>query len=64
MKRVAANAHVPTPWLFKPTKLPDDTTYYCLDYSFRYQCDIRYSFLQLSEPGRSYPDETGDVSAQ
>ena len=24
MKRVAAGAHLPTPWLFEPAKRPDD----------------------------------------
>ena len=31
MKRVAAGAHLPTPWLFEPTKRPDDRADYCLD---------------------------------
>ena len=30
MKRVAAGAHLPTPWLFQPAKRPDDTADYCL----------------------------------
>ena len=31
MKRVAAGAHLPAPWLFQPSKRPDDRTDYCLD---------------------------------
>ena len=31
MKRVAAGAHLPTPWLFEPVKRPDDRVDYCLD---------------------------------
>ena len=34
MKRVAAGAHLPTLWLFEPTKRPDDRADYCLDCSF------------------------------
>ena len=34
MKRAAAGAHLPTPWLFEPPKRPDDRTDYCLDCSF------------------------------
>ena len=34
MKRVAAGAHLPTPWLFEPAKRPDDRADYCLDCSF------------------------------
>ena len=31
MKRVAAGAHLPIPWLFEPAKRPEDRTDYCLD---------------------------------
>ena len=31
MKRVAAGAYLPTPWLFEPAKRPDDRAYECLD---------------------------------
>ena len=31
MERVAAGAHLPTPWLFEPAKRPDDKTNYCLN---------------------------------
>ena len=34
MKRVAAGAHLPTPWLFEPAKCLDNTADYCLDCSF------------------------------
>ena len=34
MKRVAAGAHLPTPWLFEPEKRADDRVDYCLDSSF------------------------------
>ena len=30
MKRVAAGAHLPTPWIFEPAKPPDDRADYCL----------------------------------
>ena len=33
MNRVAAGAHLPSPWLFEPAKRPDDRTDYCLDNS-------------------------------
>ena len=32
MQRVAAGAHLPTPWLFKPAKRLDDRADSCLDY--------------------------------
>ena len=32
IKRVAAGAHLPTPWLFEPAKRPDDRANYCLDW--------------------------------
>ena len=31
MKRVAAGALLPTPWLFKSAKRPDDRADYCLE---------------------------------
>ena len=33
MKRVAAGAHLPTPWLFEPAKRLDDRADYRLDFS-------------------------------
>ena len=41
MKRVAAGAHLPTPWLFEPAERPDDKTDYCLDCSFFPQCEYQ-----------------------
>ena len=38
MKRVAAYAHLPAPWLLEPAKRPDDRADYCLDSSFLSQC--------------------------
>ena len=34
IKRVAAGAHLQTPWLFELAKRPDDRADYCLDCSF------------------------------
>ena len=31
MKRVAAGAHLPTPWYFEPAKRSDDRADYCLE---------------------------------
>ena len=47
MKRVAAGAHLPTPWLFEPGKRPDDTADYCLDCSFLPQCKHRVLVFTL-----------------
>ena len=33
-QRVAAGAHLPTPWLFEPAERPDVKADYCLDCSF------------------------------
>ena len=38
MKRVAAGAHLPVPWLVETAKRPDDRADYCLGCSFRPQC--------------------------
>ena len=38
MKRVAAGAHLPTPWLFEPAKRPDDRADYYLGCSFLPWC--------------------------
>ena len=32
MERVAASVYLPTPWLFEPTKRPDDRADYCLEF--------------------------------
>ena len=53
MKRIAAGAHPPTPWLFEPAKRPDNRANNCLD-----------SFLNLSEVGRAFWANSGDGSAQ
>ena len=34
MKRIAAGAHLSTPWLFESAKRPDNRADYCLDCSF------------------------------
>ena len=38
MKRVAAGAHFPTPWLFEPAKLSYNRADYCLSCSFLFYC--------------------------
>ena len=47
MKRVAAGAHLPTPWLFEPAERPGDRADYCLGCSFLPSANIRYALLQL-----------------
>ena len=37
MNRVAAGAHLSTPWLFEPAKRSDNRADYCLDCSFLHQ---------------------------
>ena len=51
MKRVAAGAHLPTPWLFEPDKRPDDRADYCLDCSFLPQCKHRVLVFTLEWSG-------------
>ena len=51
MKRVAAEAHLPTPWLFEPVKRPDDRANYCLDCSFLPQCKHRVLVFTLEWSG-------------
>ena len=65
MKRVAAGAHLPTPWIFDPAKRPDDRADYCLNYSFLPWCKHqgRHSFLQLSGMGRALWANSGESSA-
>ena len=62
IKRVAAGAHLPTPWLFEPAKCPDDRADYCLDCSFLPQCkhQVPYSFLLLSGVGRALCANSGE----
>ena len=44
MKRVAAGAHLPTPWLFEPAYRPGDRADYCLDCCFSFtSCTKLYS---------------------
>ena len=38
MKRVAAGAHLPTPWHFEPAEREDDRADYCLGRSFLPKC--------------------------
>ena len=57
MKRLAAGAHLPTPWLFEPAKRPDE---YCLGYSpASSNANTRYSFLPLRELGRVLQSRLG-----
>ena len=51
MKRVAAGAHLPTPWLFEPAKRPDDRADYCLDCSFLPQWKHRVLVFTLEWSG-------------
>ena len=51
MKRVAAGAHLPTPWFFEPAKRPDDRADYCAVSTP--SGSTRYSFLHLSGVGRA-----------
>ena len=51
IKRVAAGAHLPTPWLFEPAKRPDDTADYCLDCSFLPQWNHRVLVFTLEWSG-------------
>ena len=47
MKHVAAGAHLPTPWLFEPAKLPDDRADYCMNCSFLPQLKHRVLVFTL-----------------
>ena len=51
MQRVAADAHLPTPWLFVPAKRPDDRADYCLDCSFLPQWKHRVFVFTLEWSG-------------
>ena len=46
MKRVAAGAHLPTPWLFEPAKRPDDTADYRIHKWSRTERYISYRLKQ------------------
>ena len=62
--RIAAGAHLPTPWLFEPAKHPDDRADYCVTAVSSPSASTRYSFLQLSEQGRALWANIGEGSAQ
>ena len=65
MKRVAAGAHLPTPWLFEPVKRPDDRTDYFLGCSFLPQCKHQVLVFTLEWSGaRPIWANSGDSSAQ
>ena len=64
MKRVAAGAHLPTPWLFEPAKRPDDRADYCLDCRTFPSGITGYSFLHLSGVGRALWANSGEGSGQ
>ena len=64
MKRAAASAHLPTPWLFESAKRPDDRTDYCLDCSSSPSASTGYSFLHMSGMGRALRANSGEDSAQ
>ena len=51
MKRVAAGAHLPTPWLFEPAKRPDDRADCCLDCTFFPQCKHQVLVFTLEWTG-------------
>ena len=51
MKRVAAGAHLPTPWLFEPAKHTDDRANYCLDCSFLPQWKLQVLVFTLERSG-------------
>ena len=57
MNRVAAGAHLPTPWLFEPAKHPDDRADYCLYFTFVYWCKhqvLVFSGVVLGAPYRQW----------
>ena len=54
MKRIAAGAHIQTPWLFEPTKRPDD----------RLQMRTRGTRFHFSEVGRALWANSGERAAQ
>ena len=65
MKRVAAGAHLPTPWFFEPAKRPDDRADYCLGYSFLPQWKHRVLVFTLEWSG-AHPmgEHSGEGSAK
>ena len=51
IKRVAASAHLPTPWLFEPAKRSDDRADYFLDCSFLPQWEHQVHVFTLEWSG-------------
>ena len=47
MKRIAAGAHLLSPWLFEPAKRPDNRAYYCLGSSFLSWCEHKVFFFTV-----------------
>ena len=65
MKRVAAGAHFPTPWVFEHVKSQDDRADYCLDCSFLPMCKYHvFVFTLLSGVGRALWVNSGEGSTQ
>ena len=65
MKRGAAGAHLPTPWLIEPAKRPDDRADYCLGCSFlSLMRTLGTHFSQLSELGRALQPRLGADSGK
>ena len=62
MKRVAAGAHLPTPWLFEPAKRPDDRADYYLGCSFLPQCENQVLVYILSGLERALQPRLGATS--
>ena len=59
MKRVAAAAHLSTPWLSEPAKCPGDRVDYCLECSFRPQCKHQVLVFTLEWSGARPLSEKG-----
>ena len=64
MNRVAAGAHLPTPWLFVSAKRPDDRADYCLAAVSSPSATTEYSFLHLSGLERALWANSDEGSAQ
>ena len=64
MKRVAAGAHLPTPWLFEPAKRSDDKPTTALAAVSSPSASTWYTFLHLSGVGRVLWANSGEGSAQ
>ena len=59
MKRVAADAHLPTPWLIEPTQTIEPTTAWTAVTSL--SAKTRYSFFHFLGP-MSIPSELGHLA--